>query len=356
MKRRFASQIVMMFLLATGLIAAPCGQLVVVTVHSKALEGNHVYDSPDREVAVYLPPDYASGERHYPVIYLLHGYTGTDRGWTNPSYADLPATMDRLLAHHAIEPMIVVMPNSFNRFGGSWYTNSALSGGCEDFIVRDVVDYVDAHYRTIPVARSRGIAGHSMGGYGALRLALRHPDVFTAVYGMSACCARWSDSFVPDAQTMRKLRVAKTLADVVADGGEAQIDLSWAAAFSPDPNNPPLGVDWPLDANNRPVPEVVAKWKAQMLSTILERYGAGEEGLRAIAFDVGKQDETREVLSGSRALDADMRRLGIPHIYAEYEGAHSDRVAERMQKFVLPFMSKALAAQTSNHIAKAAGF
>lgn len=172
-----------MLVLAIAAIARepkPHGQVVQITVHSHALENNRVKDSPDRAVSVYLPPDYDAGTRRYPVVYLLHGYTGTERGWMNPAYVGLPDIMDRLLQHRAIEPMFVVMPNSFNRFGGSFYSNSALSGNWEDFIVRDLVEYVDAHYRTIPQAGSRGIAGHSMGGYGALRLGMDHPEVFSA--------------------------------------------------------------------------------------------------------------------------------------------------------------------------------
>src|SRR5271166_5071933 len=175
----------------SGRGAKPHGQVIQIQVHSAALERNPVGDSPDRDVSIYLPPGYDSGTRRYPVLYLLHGYTGTDRGWMNPSYVGLSEVMDGLLEHHKIQPMIVVMPNCFNRFGGSFYANSTLSGNWEDFIVRDLVSYMDTHYRTLATPASRGIAGHSMGGYGALRLGMRHPDVFSAAYGMSPCCTAW---------------------------------------------------------------------------------------------------------------------------------------------------------------------
>ena len=76
-------------------------------------------DSPDREVAIYLPPNYDKANQRYPVLYLLHGYTGNDRGWMDPTYVGLPEMMDRLIEHHTIVPMIVVMPNSFNRFAAA---------------------------------------------------------------------------------------------------------------------------------------------------------------------------------------------------------------------------------------------
>ena len=221
-------------------------------VHSAALENNRVKDPPDRAVSIYLPPDYGSGSRRYPVLYLLHGYTGDERGWMNPSYVGLPETMDRLLQQHAIQPMIVVMPNSFNRFGGSFYANSALSGGWEDFIVRDLISYIDAHYRTQPQAGSRGIAGHSMGGYGALRIGMDHPEVFSAAYGMSPCCSYWDEQ--QDRPGVVKAQRAKTLNEIFQAGMGPQVDLALAAAFSPDLANPPFGVDWPFDAKGQPVP------------------------------------------------------------------------------------------------------
>src|SRR5271166_514284 len=104
------------YLIPAGLILAlaiatlardpkPHGQVVAITVHSAALENNRVKDSPDRAVSIYLPPDYDSGSRRYPVLYLLHGYTGDERGWMNPSYVGLPEIMDRLLQQHAIQDL-----------------------------------------------------------------------------------------------------------------------------------------------------------------------------------------------------------------------------------------------------------
>jgi len=315
----------------------PRGKVIQITVHSAALEHNHVGDSPDRVVSLYLPPGYDSGTRRYPVLYLLHGYTGTDQGWMTPSYVGLPEVMDHLLDHHKIEPMIVVMPNSFNRFAGSFYANSELSGGWEDYIVQDLVGYIDAHYRTLATADSRGIAGHSMGGYGALRLGMQHPDVFSAAYGMSPCCTVWApDEFRSD---VVKAQRAQNLQQIVDDGMETQGALAFAAAFSPDVHNPPFGVDWPFDAQGRPVPPVIELWKSNMLNAIAATYAAGHERLRALAFDVGRQDD---LLPTERELNKQMTKLGIAHTFSEYEGNHSNHIRERMQEVVLPMMSKEL--------------
>jgi S-formylglutathione hydrolase len=333
-------------LLATAICAAgrdakAHGQVLEITVHGAALEHNHVFDSPDRAVSIYLPPDYDSSAQRYPVLYLLHGYTATDRGWMNRAYVGLPELMDRLLQRHAIAPMIVVMPNSFNRFAGSFYTNSELSGNWEDFIVRDLVSYVDAHYRTLGDAAHRGIAGHSMGGYGALRLGMRHPDIFAAAYGMSPCCSYWDEK--EDRDGVMKAQRARNLAEIVQIGMEAQVELAFAAAFSPDLRNPPLGVDWPFDAKGQPVPAVVARWKANLLDQITADYAAAPPRLRSLGFDVGRADEFEDIPIGAGRLDQQMTKLGIAHEFSEYNGNHNNGVAEQMEKVVLPFMSKAFA-------------
>jgi S-formylglutathione hydrolase len=339
---RSCSHLAFALLLASFALAgdkAQHGQVVHITVHGAALEHNLVGDSPDRDVSVYLPPGYDSSTQRYPVIYLLHGYTGSDLGWMNPTYVGLPELMDRFIAKKGSVPMIVVMPNAFNRFGGGFYTNSELSGGWEDFIAHDLVGYVDAHYRTVANAGARAIVGHSMGGYGALRIGMRHPEIFTVAYGLSPCCAEWDEK--EDRADVVKAQAAKSLAEIVAGGMGPQSELALAAAFSPDAHNPPLGVDWPFDAKGRPVPAVVDRWKAQMLDAIAVGYAAGEKHLKALAFDVGRQDGLLESL---KRLDKQMTKLGIPHSFSEYEGTHSSRVGERMEKEVLPMVVKQLAA------------
>ena len=316
----------------------PHGQVVHITVHGASLEHNHVLDPADRDVSVYLPPAYESNTQRYPVVYLLHGYTGNDRGWLTAGYVGLPEMMDRLIEHHVIEPMIVVMPNAFNRFAGSFYTNSELSGDWEDFIALDLVRYVDAHYRTLASVDKRGITGHSMGGYGALRIGMDYPEVFSAAYGMSACCAFWDDN--EDRAGVIEAQKAKTLQALFDSGMGQQVELALAAAFSPDLHNPPFGVDWPFDSKGQPVPAVIARWKANMLDAVAARYAAGQPRLRALGFDVGRQDEFQEIVTGSHKLDQEMTRLGIAHQYSEYDGTHDSRIGERMEKVVLPFMSR----------------
>ena len=163
------------------------GTVEHITVHGKALEGNLEGDSPDREVTVYLPPSYAADQnRRYPVVYLLHGYGGRDDTFT----ARLASSEsgDRLGRRSGIQRTIVVTPNAFTLHKGSMYSNSPTTGDWEKFVAEDLVAYMDSHYRTLADRMSRGLAGHSMGGYGALRIGMKRPDVFWSLYVMSACC------------------------------------------------------------------------------------------------------------------------------------------------------------------------
>ena len=169
--------------------APPRERLEEVQVRASGLEGNLLGDPSEQPVRVYLPPTYrTNAARRYPVLYLLQGYMGKPSEWTDGYQGmKLDQTMDSLIGAGARE-MIVVVPNGRNGYFGSFYLNSPVTGNWEDYLTRDLVSFIDGRYRTLAQAESRGIAGHSMGGYGALSLAMRHPDVYGATYGLSPCC------------------------------------------------------------------------------------------------------------------------------------------------------------------------
>jgi enterochelin esterase-like enzyme len=157
-----------------------------IKVHGAALEGNLEGDDADREVIVFLPPSYSTEKnRRYPVVYALHGYSIGAQQWTGEIH--VPQTIEGGFAQGA-QDMIVVLPDSKTVHNGSMYSSSATTGDFERFIAHDVVAYIDAHYRTIPKRTSRGLVGHSMGGYGASRIGMKHSDVFGSLYIMSPCC------------------------------------------------------------------------------------------------------------------------------------------------------------------------
>jgi len=184
------------------------GTVEKIVVHGKSLEGNLEGDSPDRDVLVYLPPSYAGDQnRRFPVVYLLHGYGGREDTFT-ARLAALPESGDRLDAAQGFSSAIYVMPSAYTLHKGSMYSDSVTTGNWEKFIAEDLVGYVDSHYRTLATRMSRGLAGHSMGGYGALRIGMKRPELFGSLYLMSSCCLGANRN--PSPESMKAAEAIKT--------------------------------------------------------------------------------------------------------------------------------------------------
>jgi enterochelin esterase-like enzyme len=319
-----------------------------IKVHGKSLEGNLEGDSPDRDVTIYLPPSYATDRtRRYPVVYLLHGYGGRDDTF-NGRLATLPDSEDRLVASGAARELIVVMPNAFSLHKGSMYSNSVTTGDWETYVAHDLVAYVDSHYRTIPERMSRGLAGHSMGGYGAVRIGMKRPDVFSSLYLMSSCCLNAQLS--PRPESMAAAEAIKTR-EAAEEAGRGRgfgpsVTLAEGAAWSPNPNNPPLYLDLPVK-DGQVQPAIVAKWAANAPLAMVGQYIPNLRMYHAIAIEVGTKDG---LLATNKELEQAFTRFGVMHTYAEYEGNHTNKVFERIEQNVLPFFSNNLsfATKTSN--------
>jgi enterochelin esterase-like enzyme len=322
--------------------AARAGTIERVTVHGKSLEGNLEADSPDREVTVYLPPSYAADQaRRYPVVYLLHGYGGRDDTFTE-RLARLAESGDRLAPAQGFSQMIVVTPNAYTLHKGSMYSNSPVTGDWERFIAEDLVAYMDSHYRTLADRMSRGLAGHSMGGYGALRIGMKRPDVFSSLYIMSACCLAANRNPRPESMAAAAAIKTREQAEEAAraPGFGPSTTLASAAAWSPNPKNPPLYIDLPVK-DGKVQPDVIAKWVANAPLDMLAQHVSGLTAQYQIMVDIGTKDS---LLASNQRLHEEMLRLRIPHEYEEYEGDHTSGVRERIERSVLPFFSKNLAA------------
>jgi enterochelin esterase-like enzyme len=312
-----------------------------IKVHGAALEGNLEGDAVDRDVFVFLPPSYAKEEgRRYPVVYALHGYSIGAEQWTQEIH--VPQTIEGAFAEGARE-MIVVLPDSKTIHNGSMYSSSVTTGDFEQFIAHDLVAYVDAHYRTIPNRLSRGLVGHSMGGYGAARIGMKHSDVFGSLYIMSPCClsARTAGSLNPEDE--KALEAVKTPEDSAKLTFFERAQLATAAAWSPNPKNPPLYLDLPTK-DGAPQPDVLAKWAANAPLAFVDQYVRGLRQYRAIAIDVGDQDRLR---TDAGKLHDVLGEYGITNSFEVYQGTHTSKVADRIQNHVLPFFSKNLCFQAS---------
>jgi enterochelin esterase-like enzyme len=312
-----------------------------IKVHGKSLEGNLEGDAVDRDVLVLLPPSYQTDKnRRYPVVYALHGYSIGAEQWTHEIH--VPQTIEGAFAQGAQE-MIVVLPDSKTVHNGSMYSSSVTTGDFEKFIAHDLVAYIDSHYRTIPNRTSRGLVGHSMGGYGASRIGMKHPDVFGSLYIMSPCClsARGAGPVNPDNE--KALEAVKTPADSAKLPFFLRAQLASAAAWSPDPKNPPLYLDLPVK-DGKPQPDVLAKWAANAPLAFVDQYIGNLRQYRAIAMDVGDQDGLR--FDAGKLHDV-LDKYGIANSFEIYHGTHTSAVSVRFQNYVMPFFSKNLCFQTN---------
>jgi enterochelin esterase-like enzyme len=317
-----------------------------IKIHGTALEGNLEGDAVDRDVFVFLPPSYAKDKkRRYPVVYALHGYSIGAEQWTHEIH--VPQTIEGAFAKGSQE-MIVVLPDSKTIYNGSMYSSSVTTGDFENFIAHDVVAYMDTHYRTIPNRASRGLVGHSMGGYGASRIGMKHPDVFGALYIMSPCCLSPMTGGGPGPADQikeraiaseKKVAAAKSPADLAAQSpGFQSAQYATAAAWAPDPKNPPLYFDLPTK-DGLPVPEIAAKFTANAPLVFVDQYIGNLRQYCAIAMDVGDQDGLR---FDATKLHNILDNYGLANTFEIYSGTHTSAVADRFQNHVLPFFSKNL--------------
>ncbi len=313
-----------------------------IKVHSKALEGNLIGDPADRDVTVYLPPSYASNpDKRFPVLYMLHGFTDTDSQWFGweKHWINLQDVIEQSLAEGLSKEMIVVMPNAYNRFKGSMYANSVTIGDWETFVTQELVRYVDANYRTIPTKESRGLAGHSMGGYGTLRLGMKNSEVYSAIYALSPCCMDGGASTNPE--LMKKLETL-TPDQLQATSFFEIAALATSAAFAPNPKNPPLYLDLPAK-NGEARQDVINKIIANRTLNFVDQYILNLKKLKAIAIDAGLQD--KGISEATKNLHEVLDSYQIPHFYESYEGDHLNRIAERIRIKALPFFSENLVFQ-----------
>jgi enterochelin esterase-like enzyme len=307
-----------------------------IKIHAVALEGNLEGDAVDRDVFVFLPSSYAREEkRRFPVVYALHGYFIGAEEWSHEIH--VPQTIEGAFAQGARE-MIVVLPDSKTLHNGSMYSSSVTTGDFEQFIAHDLVTYIDAHYRTLPDRLSRGLVGHSMGGYGATRIGMRHADVFGSLYIMSPCCLSPRTAGAGNPEIEKALEAVKTPEDSAKLSFFPRAQLATAAAWSPNPKNPPLYLDLPTK-NGEPQPDVVAKWTANAPLAFMDQYVGNLRKYRAIAIDVGDQDGLR---TDTAKLHDALDKYGIENSFDLYQGTHTSRVADRFQNHVLPFFSKNL--------------
>lgn len=327
-------------------------ELQFKALRSTALVDNVIGNQAERQVQVYLPPGYdATASEGYPVVYLLHGLPFSERTYTDQAtwdpwirpgenwpfqqYPDFPMEgfrewVDNLIESGKIQPMIIVMPNAASEagYGFSFYTNSALNGNFEDFIVNDLVDYVDSNYNTKSNASSRSVVGHSQGGYAAFKLGMLHPKVFGTV-------ASHSGLLLLDAMlTLGPAVVAENPNGF--EGPDMNKFLTSAmyamsACWSPNLDNPPFFVDLPFEyPTGDVVAEVYQRWAQHDVFQMLDSYIDDFRTLNGIYLDIGLNDE----LGMDEAYPFIIQKLDaydLDYTYQTFEGGHFSETFARLE-------------------------
>lgn len=329
---------------------------MVEEVESEVLRGNRAGDPATRRVPVYLPPSYhRDPARRFPAAYVLTGFTGRGRALLNdgPWSPSLPDRMDGLIASGRCGEMILVMPDAFTRYGGSQYIDSTATGRYGEHLSRELPAWIDARYRTLAARDHRGVMGKSSGGYGALVHGMLHSEVFGAVACHSGdlyfdYCYRGD---VPKTCSVLQraggvqawLEAFEAKPQKKHDDLETLNILAMAAAYSPNPEVEPYGIDLPCDlATGAFRDEVWARWLEHDPLRMLDRHVEALRSLRLLYLDCGTADEW-SLHHGARMFVARLKELGIRHEHQEFEDGHMN-VAYRYD-VSLPKMAAALGAE-----------
>ncbi|UDF03054.1 alpha/beta hydrolase family protein [Asticcacaulis sp. AND118] len=318
-------------------------------IRAASLTHNIVGMSPMRGVTVYLPSGYDTSGKRYPVIYFLNNFKETETAPFDNS--DAQTVFDAGIAQGAIGGVIVVTADFSTPLGSSWYVNSPVTGNWQDFMVTELVPYIDAHYRTLASSASRGIAGDRMGGYGALRFGMTNPETFGAVYALHPVGTGAGVQTMHSRPDWGRLQGAPSLKDFEGDlfGG---IFLSIYQAHLPDPTRPPLYVDLPARRENGRLAVDDAQ-TARLIGNFLlvnqlPKHAGGLKRLRGLKFDWGRNDGNYDHVLSNQAFAHMLDEYGVPHEAEEYHGGWGDRVwgaDGRVATDLLPFFSRTLVFQ-----------
>lgn len=329
--------------------------VVFETVPGSTLEGNPLGDPSVRSVPVYLPPSY-DGTKRFPVIYLLSGFASTGTSFLNFSFGrpTVPEAADALIRQGLLPEVILVMPDCMTRYGGSQYVDSLATGRYETYLTEELIPCIDNRFQTLSTARHRAIAGKSSGGFGAIRLGMRHPKLFSAVACHSGdmdfeLCYR--PNFPNAARTLEKYGGSLSAfflnwesLDKKPRGEFALLDMmAMAAAYSPDPSRPaPENMKLPFDTRTcQTLPEVWDLWRLfdPLVMIGNERYRESLGSLSLLFLDCGSQDEYN-LQFGHRRFSDLAAKAGIAHRYEEFPDTHAD--TSYRYKTSLPLLASAI--------------
>jgi Putative esterase len=332
---------------ATPLLATPSpSQVVSREISSTNFAQSKIGTNPVRKMAVYLPAGYAESSLRYPVIYF---FPDSFANYSDPfDHKDAQGVFDRAIATGMIHKFILVAVDMNTSLGSSWCVNSPATGDWENFVIQELEPYIDTHFKTLPSRDSRGIAGEHMGGYCAIHLAMRHPEVFSSVYGLHPVGTGSGLKVMLSLPDWNLLANAKSLDDVRKDG-YSTIFTTIFQAHLPDPEKPPLFIDL---AAHKDGDQLVIDTKLServranfFLESQIPQYADNLKSLRGFKFDWGRSDPNQDHVYSNQAFTHKLNEFGIPHEAEEYNGTWGDKTwgdDGRVYSDVLPFFQKHL--------------
>jgi len=319
------------------------------SLNSTNFSHNKIGISDQRQFQVYLPEGYEGSTKSYPVIFYLHSFfENQETFFGNQQGKDL---FDAAIAENRLNEVIVVVADFNTPVGGSLFTNSSVTGNWRDFMVNELVPYIDQNYRTLARRESRGIFGYQAGAYGAIRFASRHPDVFGSVYGLHPVATGFGHTLMQSRPDWDRLNQAETLEDIKGDG-LSEIFTSIYQANLPNPNNAPLFFDAPAKRENGELIMDVALTDKLQGSFFLERqvgaYAENMKTLIAFKFDWGRHDGNQDHVYSNQFYSRKLNEYGVSHEAEEYNGGWGDKTFNengRINTDVIPFFQNNLAFQ-----------
>jgi enterochelin esterase family protein len=323
-------------LLAFGWLAvARAGQprLEVIEFGSQVLQGNPLHDPTDRRVAVFLPSQYAA-TNPLPIVYYLPGWGGSSEGFIYGQKTWIALTQKFA---DEVTPVLFVVVNARDRWGGSQYLNSPAQGNYADYVCQEIVREVESHYPAPTNGVRRIIAGHSSGGFGALRLGMARHELFDGVIALSP------DSDFPTSHLpLVKLPgvTNATLADVERiealqapppTDGDLGYAVGLSAAYAPKGAAAPGEFEWLYDAQGRFRAEIWQRWLDNDPLTVAQTDPDAFSPNQRIYLDGAAQDEYAANI-GARKIYETIRSRPAPSTFYEPPGHHSQHLAARIER------------------------
>jgi enterochelin esterase-like enzyme len=330
--------------------AVPRGEVHRLTHASEVLAGNLLGDPAERELHVYTPHGYSEGAR-LPLLVDVVGFTGSGMGHTNwkAFTENVPERLDRLIGDGRMGPVVVAFPDCYSRLGGNQYINSAAIGRYEDYLIGEIVPFVERRF-SCGGEGNRGIFGKSSGGFGAITHGLRHGGFWAAIachsgdMGFEMCylndVPKVLNELAKHGRSIEKFMAHFAAAPKPSEDEIAVVNLlAMSASYDPDPGCF-LGVRMPVDLyTGELIPERWRNWLAWDPALTADAYAGNLRRLKGIYIDCGDRDQFA-LHYGARRLHRALERLGIAHVYEEFPDDHT-AVDYRMDKS-LPFLEQAL--------------